>query len=481
MPWWEPVIGLEIHAQLRTRSKLFCGCAARHGAPPNSLTCPVCLGFPGALPVLNAGAVELALKAALALDCTIHPVSVFVRKNYFYPDLPKGYQITQLDQPLATGGSLEWTASGRAERVRLLRIHLEEDAGRSMHDRDGGPEGATTLDFNRSGVPLLEIVTEPEIHSAETAAAFFRRLRTLLVAIGVNDGNMEEGSLRCDANVSVREAGTPALGTRTEVKNLNSFRFLQSALEYEIERQVRILEEGRSVAPETRRWDVDSGATVTIRAKEEAEDYRYFPEPDLPPLVVTPERTAAVRATLPELPETRKARYRREFELLEADAAFLAGSTALSSYFEQVVALTGNPRLAANWILRDLAGKLRETGGTMEQAPVAPEALADLIRMVEGGAINRPTAKAVFEEMCASGKVASSVVASRGLGQISDESTLEAAVREVVAEHADAAADYRAGRQKAFGFLVGQVMKATGGRGNPRMVNELLKRALDCD
>lgn len=473
MPGWEAVIGLEIHAQLKTESKLFCGCAVAFGAEANSLTCPVCLGFPGALPVLNSEAVDLAVKAALALGCRIHPISVFARKNYFYPDLPKGYQITQYDMPLATGGALEWTSRGRRERVGLVRLHLEEDAGKSLHGDTHGVH-ATSLDFNRSGVPLVEIVTAPDIRTPPVAAAFFQRLRILLVAIGANDGNMEEGNLRCDANISVRRAGRHELGTRTEIKNLNSFRFLQRALEHEFERQVRAIEDGRDIAAETRSWDEAAGITVPLRSKEEAEDYRYFPEPDLPPLGISRDRLDDLARSQPELPEARAERYRRIFDIAEADAWLIAQSASSSDYFEKTVRLVAHPRDAANWILGELTRKLKETGDTIERTPVEAAALAALIRMVEDDAISGPTAKAVFEEMYASGRPAADIVREKRLGQISDRGALEAIVREVAAANPSAIADYRSGKRKAFGFLVGQVMKATSGRANPRIVNDLV-------
>lgn len=474
MAGWEAVIGLEIHAQLRTRSKLFCGCAVSFGREPNSLTCPVCLGFPGALPVLNSQAVDLAVKAALALGCRINPVSVFARKNYFYPDLPKGYQITQYDMPLATGGALEWTNRGRRERVGLVRLHLEEDAGKSFHaDTEDGVQ-ATSIDFNRSGVPLVEIVTEPEIRTPALAAAFYQRLRILLVAIGASDGNMEEGSLRCDANISVRRAGSHELGTRTEVKNLNSFRFLQRALEYEFGRQVRAIEDGRDVITETRSWDEGAGVTVPLRSKEEAEDYRYFPEPDLPPLTISRERLDELARSLPELPEARAERYRRVLSLPEDDAWLIAQSAPMSDYFESTARLVSDPRDAANWIIGELTHKLKETGDAIERAPVEAASLAALVRMVENEEISGPTAKAVFEEMYATGRSASDIVREKRLEQISDRGALEVIVREVAAASPSAVADYRSGKRKAFGFLVGQVMKATSGRANPRIVNELL-------
>jgi aspartyl-tRNA(Asn)/glutamyl-tRNA(Gln) amidotransferase subunit B len=459
MPEFEAVIGLEIHAQLLTASKIFCSCSTAFGAAPNTHVCPVCLGLPGPLPVLNREAVDLAVRAALALGCRINESSVFARKNYFYPDLPKGYQISQYERPLATGGVLTG--------VGITRVHMEEDAGKSIHEGFADSDRKTYVDFNRSGVPLIEIVTEPDLRSAADAAAFFSRLREILVWLGVNDGNMEEGSLRCDANISVRRAGETALGTKAEVKNLNSFRFLERALDHEIERQIEIVASGARVVQETRLWDPAAGQTVSMRSKEEAHDYRYFPEPDLPPLTVGAARVERIRADMPELPEARRRRFVDRYALPEYDAAQLTQSRELSDYFEAAVAAGASPKVAGNWII-NIAGS---------SLPI--ERLTGLLALVEKNVISGSIAKTVFDTMIASGRTAEEIVAAEDLAQIDDEGQIARLVAEVLAKNASAVAQYRGGKSNAFGFLVGQVMKATGGKANPKRVNELLKRVLD--
>src|SRR3989442_2931908 len=390
---YEAVIGLEIHAQLLTASKIFCGCSAAFGAPPNTHVCPVCLGLPGALPVLNRAAVDYAIRAALALGCTVHPTSIFARKNYFYPDLPKGYQISQYELPIATAGVVELNSRGELRRVGITRVHLEEDAGKSLHEGFVDSDRKTYVDYNRSGVPLIEIVTEPDLRSAADAAEFFSRLRAMLVWLGVNDGNMEEGSLRCDANVSVRPEGTTALGTKAEVKNLNSFRFLQKALEHEIDRQIEVLSGGGRVVQETRLWDSAAGRTISMRSKEEAHDYRYFPEPDLPPAIVDPEREQRIRAAMPELPEARRRRFVERYALPEYDAGQLTQTRGLAEYFEAVVAGGAPAKAASNWIMGELARSLKERNTDITSSPLAPGRLAGLIALIEKGAISGSMAK----------------------------------------------------------------------------------------
>jgi aspartyl-tRNA(Asn)/glutamyl-tRNA(Gln) amidotransferase subunit B len=476
---FEPIIGLEIHAQLLTETKIFCGCSTAFGAPPNTNVCPVCLGLPGALPVLNERAVELAMRAAHALGCTVHPTSVFARKNYFYPDLPKGYQISQYERPLATDGLVEYQSPDGGRRVGIVRLHLEEDAGKSLHEGFPDSDRRTYLDFNRSGVPLVEIVSRPDLRSAADAAEFFSRLRAILVAIGINDGNMEEGSLRCDANVSIRPVGTTTFGTKAEVKNLNSFRHVQRALEYEIDRQARVLTAGGRLEQETRLWDVAGGRTVSMRSKEEAHDYRYFPDPDLPPLELAPAWIAQIRKSLPELPEATRRRFIEQYALPAYDAALLTQSSALARYFEATAAAAGNPKAASNWIMGELTRKMNEVGVDVGAVPLTPDALAGLIRLIDSGTISGPIAKDVFEKMWATGRPADVIVSAEGLARIDDESALEVAVRDVMAAHASAVTQYRAGKQQTFGFLVGQVMKATKGKANPALVNSLMKRLLD--
>ncbi len=462
---WEAVIGLEVHARLLTQTKIFCGCATAFGAPPNTQVCPVCLGYPGALPVLNRQAVELAIRMALATDCEVHPRSIFARKNYFYPDLPKGYQISQFDRPLATGG--------KVNDIRLRRIHMEEDAGKLLHELD-----ASLVDLNRAGTPLIEIVSEPDISSAEQAIRYLTRLRQILMYTEVCDGNMEEGSLRCDANVSVRRPGEP-LGTRTEVKNLNSFRFLGRAIEYEIERQIGVLESGGRIDQETRLFDVAAGETRTMRSKEEAHDYRYFPEPDLFTLEVSGAWVENVRGSLPALPAARIERYQREHGIPPADAEVLVTSRAVADYFERVAAEAGNARAAANWVRNEVLRVLNDQKLDIEQYRVTPSSLARLIRLIDSGAIGGKAAKEVFDEMSASGEEPEAIVERKGLSQVSDPAVIREAAQRVLAANAAQVEQYRAGSAKVFGFLVGQLMKEMRGKAKADLANEILRDLLN--
>ena len=464
-----PTIGLEVHAQLSTASKAFCGCSTEYGAPANTNVCPVCLGLPGALPVLNRRAVEFAALAALAFGCAIYPRSRFARKHYFYPDLPKGYQITQYDQPLATGGGVDI----ESRRIPLARIHLEEDAGKSLHG-----DTLTRIDFNRSGVPLIEIVTEPAIRSAADAAACFSRIRETLVALGVNDGNMEEGSLRCDANVSIRLDAGDGLGTRTEIKNINSFRYVQRAVQFEIDRHVALRSRGDRVVAETRTWDSATGTTASMRGKEETHDYRYFPEPDLLPLEVSAALVSDLRARMPELRDQKRARFVDQYGLPAYDADVLTQSVALADYFERVAAASGHPKAASNWIMGEALGRLHASGMDISAIPITPDRLAGLIRLCESGRITGPIAKALFERMFADGSDPETVVAAEGLGRLDDEAAIEALVRRTLDEHPTPVEQYRAGKKQAFGFLVGRAIKASDGKADPETVTAALRRIL---
>jgi aspartyl-tRNA(Asn)/glutamyl-tRNA(Gln) amidotransferase subunit B len=475
---YEAVIGLEIHAQLLTATKIFCGCSTAFGAPPNAHACPVCVGLPGALPVLNRKAVDLAVTAASALGCDIHETSVFARKNYFYPDLPKGYQISQYEQPLATGGGLELPASLGKKFVRLTRIHMEEDAGKSLHEGFADSDRKTYLDYNRSGVPLIEIVTEPDMRSAEEAAAFFETLRQILVWLGVNDGNMDEGSLRCDANVSVRPQGSEKLGTKTEVKNVNSFRYLEKAIHYEIGRHIDVIEHGGKIVQETRLFDAAQGKTYSMRSKEEAHDYRYFPDPDLPALVVDPDRKQRIVARMPELPEARRQRFISQYQLSEYDAALLTQTREVADYFERTTSITQKAKPTANTIMGVVFSTMKQHAITINEVPIKPEDLAGLIVTVETGAISSTVSKDVFEKMWSTGRTAAEIIAAEGLAQISDTSSLEPLVKKIVAAHPDIVEEIKAGKDRKFQFLVGQVMKETRGKGDPKIVSELMRAAI---
>jgi aspartyl-tRNA(Asn)/glutamyl-tRNA(Gln) amidotransferase subunit B len=475
---YEPVIGLEVHAQLLTRTKLFCACANRFGAPPNTLVCPVCLGLPGALPVLSGHAVELAIRAGLALGCRINETSVFERKNYFYPDLPKGYQISQYARPLAVEGRLEVAAGESTRLVRIDRVHMEEDAGKLLHEGFPWSDEKSAVDLNRAGVPLIEIVSAPDLRSPDEAHAYLTALRAVLLYAHVSDGNMEEGSLRCDANVSVRRRGETALATRAEIKNLNSFRNVARALEHEIARQVALVESGGAVVQETRLWNADRGETAAMRSKEEAHDYRYFPEPDLPPVTVGPAWIERVRASLPELPAARRERFAAAYQLPPYDALVLTQDRAVSDYFEAVARESGNAKAASNWVMTEVLRKLKDDVRPLAGCPVSPAALAALLKLIDSGTISGKIAKDVFEKMWASGEGPAAIVEREGLTQVSDEGALRAIVAELVGANPAQAASYRAGKTAALGWFVGQVMKRTGGRANPQVVNALLREAL---
>jgi aspartyl-tRNA(Asn)/glutamyl-tRNA(Gln) amidotransferase subunit B len=475
---YEPVIGLEVHVQLLTNSKIFCACSTRFGDAPNSNTCPVCLGLPGTLPVLNKRVVEMATRASLALNCEVHEHSRFARKNYFYPDLPKGYQISQYELPLATGGWTEVEHDGAKKRVGITRLHLEEDAAKNLHE--GFSQSATKayIDYNRCGTPLCEIVSEPDMRAPEEAYAYLTTLRQILLYTGVSDCNMEEGSLRCDANVSVRLRGSREFGTKVEVKNLNSFRFLQKALEYEIERHIGVLEGGGRISQETRLWNQTANRTDSMRSKEKAHDYRYFPEPDLLLVHVSAAWREEIRGALPELPRVKEQRFAREYGITAYDAEVLTGSQARADYFEAVAKAGGSPKSAANWMQTELLRRLNDSGKDIDASPVSPAALAELLKLVEEGKITGAVGKKVFATMFESGRGASEIVAAEGLTQINDTSAIEQAARDVVAKNPENVAKYKGGNEGVFKFFVGQVMRATRGQANPQAVNDILKKLL---
>ncbi len=478
-----PVIGLEVHAQLQTRSKIFCACPVTVGAPPNSATCPICLGFPGTLPVLNRQAVTLALRLAKAAGATIHPESRFARKNYFYPDLPKGYQITQYDRPFSTGGAITIDTPHGEKAIRLVRIHIEEDAGKLLHDTPypDVPTDVSLVDWNRAGVPLCEIVSEPDVRTPEEAAAYLTELRRLVRYTGVCDGDMEKGNLRCDANVSVRPSETAPFGTRVEIKNLNSIRFVAKAIEHEIERQAEALARGEKIVQETRLWDEKAGRTVSMRGKEEAHDYRYFPEPDLGLLVVDEAWIAESVAGMPELPRVRRARFVKDYGLAVQDAETLVTARELADYFEGLARAVA-PKLAANWVTGEVLRFMKERRISPEEAssfPISPARLAGLLGLLESGAISATSAKEVFAAMLDSPADAASIVAEKGLGALRDLSALEAAIADIVGSNPSQVALYRSGKTQTFGWFVGQVMKKTGGRADPAAVREALTRALE--
>jgi len=475
MSQYEAVIGLEVHAQLKTRSKLFCSCSTGFGEAPNTNTCPVCAGMPGALPVVNKKAVEFGVKLAQALDCRIQDNSVFARKNYFYPDLPKGYQISQYEHPLAEEGSLEILLNGDSRHIRIIRIHMEDDAGKSIH----GAENTSYVDLNRTGVPLLEIVSGPDIYSPDQAVAYLKALRNILIYLDICQGSMQEGNFRCDANVSVRPRGRPEYGTRTEVKNMNSFRFVHKALTYEIDRQIDLLQDGEEVVQETRLFDEASGKTRSMRGKEEAHDYRYFPDPDLVPLTIPQRERAEWAKELPELPLSRWRRFLRDYALSEDAADTLTGDRSLADYFEQVLARFDEPRTVANWMTSEMLRELNERNISADRSPFAPEQLAELLRLVRQEQISTKIAKEIFPEVFAHGLDPEPYVKEKGYVQITDESRLVEVVREVLAENPDEVTSYRQGKKKVMSFFMGQVMKKTKGQANPKLVDQLLRSELE--
>ena len=474
---WETVIGLEIHAQLATKSKIFSGSATAYGAAPNSQANLVDLGYPGVLPVLNAEAVRMAVKFGLAIGASIAPHSVFARKNYFYPDLPKGYQISQYELPIVAKGSIDVVLDeGTHKRVGVTRAHLEEDAGKSLHE---GLPGASGIDLNRAGTPLIEIVSEPDMRSAKEAVAYMKKVHTLVRYLEICDGNMQEGSFRCDANVSVRRKGAEKLGTRAEIKNINSFRFVEKAINYEVERQIGVLESGGKVKQETRLYDPDRDETRSMRSKEEANDYRYFPDPDLLPVELDAAFISGVRATLPELPDQKAGRFATQYGLSAYDAGVLTASRELGAYYEEVAAqVPGEPKLAANWVMGELAAALNKDGLEISSGKLPADHLAELLKRIVDQTISGKIAKEVFELMWESGATADSVIEQKGLKQITDSSAIEKVIEEVMVKNPGQLADYRSGKDKLFGFFVGQVMKATGGKANPAQLNELLKKKL---
>jgi aspartyl-tRNA(Asn)/glutamyl-tRNA(Gln) amidotransferase subunit B len=476
---YEPVIGLEVHVQLGTKTKIFCSCPVEFGAAPNTNVCPVCLGLPGALPVISRQAVELAIGAGVALHCKINPFSRFARKNYFYPDLPKGYQISQYDQPLAEHGYLDILSEAGKKRIGVTRVHMEDDAGKSIHDGFKDSDRYTYVDLNRSGTPLIEIVSEPDMRSPDEAYAYLTEMKQVLQYIGVSDCDMEKGQLRCDANVSVRLRGAPKLGTKAEVKNLNSFRYLKLALEYEIERQVQVIESGGKVAQETRLYNVESGHTVGMRSKEHAHDYRYFPEPDLVPLRVSEHWLHEVESKLPELPADRRERFVNQYGLREYDAQVLTLTRETGDYFEAAAKVSGDGRATANWVIGDLMGLLKAAGKDVVQSPVSAGHLGELVALINKAELSGKLAKEILPKMFESGEAASVIMEREGLKQISDTGALEKIAAEVLAANPKQVEQYKGGKTAVLGFLVGQVMKASRGQANPAAVNEALKRKLD--
>ncbi len=475
---FEGVMGLEVHAHLLTKSKLFCGCSTKFGGEPNSHTCPTCMGLPGALPVLNKKAVDFAIKLGLALHCTINKRSIFARKNYFYPDLPKGYQISQYEEPICENGHLDLYVNGVKKRVRVKRVHMEEDAGKLVHESTIDASTYSLVDYNRSSVPLVEIVSEPDMRTPEEAVAYLRMLRDVLIYLEICDGNMEEGSFRCDANVSVREKGAEELGTRAELKNLNSFRFIERSLDYEIKRQVELIKKGGKVVQETRLFNADEGVTYSMRGKEEAHDYRYFPEPDLLPLTVDEDWIERIRETQPELPMEKMERFLSGYGLPKYDVEILVSDKELARYFEDTVKLFPEPKTVSNWIMTELLRELKDGNVSAGQSPLSPERLAELLALVKDGTISIKIAKEIFTELYRSGVSPKKLVENKGLLQISDESAIVSTIDAVIARFPKELEDFRAGKEKLLGFFVGQVMKETKGKANPKLLNELLLKKL---
>ncbi|MEI9478741.1 MAG: Asp-tRNA(Asn)/Glu-tRNA(Gln) amidotransferase subunit GatB [Deltaproteobacteria bacterium] len=475
---YEPVIGLEVHAQLLTGSKIFCGCSTAFGEEPNTLTCPVCTGQPGSLPVLNRKAVEYAIKLGLATSCRITPYSIFARKNYFYPDLPKGYQISMYERPLAVDGVIEVAIENQKKKIKIIRIHMEEDAGKLKHGETPETAAFSYVDFNRTGVPLVEIVSGPDIRSPEEAGDYLRKLRAILQYLEICTGNMEEGSFRCDANVSVRPKGQKEFGTRAEVKNMNSFKHVEKALEYEIKRQIAVLDGGEEIVQETRLWDANEGITVSMRGKEDAHDYRYFPDPDLVPLKIDEGWVEEIRKSLPELPGEKKDRFVRQYQIPEYDSEILTSTKAMANYYEECVRLLPEPKTVSNWMMGDLLKKLKRDEREIDQCPVTPRHLSEMLSMVKAGTISGKIAKDVFEEMYQTGERPETIVKEKGWNQILDEGEIERAISKAMETNPKQVEDYRNGKDKLFGFFVGEVMKQTKGKANPKLVNDMLKKKL---